>query len=119
MIKVKLLRSTLSRTEDGQRVKYTTGDVFEATEQELKSFGDNLEIIEEQKSEKKANNGQEDSSKLEDKEENAQFTEEELENKNVTGDDGLRSIASELEINGYTNMKKKELIKAILEAQEE
>ena len=107
MKKVKLLNSTLSRTENGQRVTYSKGDTFKATEKELESFRDNLEVIGEVKEDKR--NEQQDTDK---------FTREELKDKNVTGEDGLRSLASDLDISDYNNKKKKKLIEAILEAQE-
>lgn len=113
MIKVKMMNSTLSRTENGRRVRHSAGDEFKVTKKELKAFEDNLKVIKEEAGQPKSSKNQ---SK---KEDNDKYTREELEEKNVTGDEGLRALGSDLGISDYNNMKKKELVKEILKAQEE
>lgn len=43
--KYKLIHGNHMRYEDGHRVVYGPGDVFEPTEAELKAFGDKLELV--------------------------------------------------------------------------
>ncbi|MCK8824727.1 Rho termination factor N-terminal domain-containing protein [Fuchsiella alkaliacetigena] len=130
-MKVKLLRSTFSRTEAGKRVTYKAGEVIEDVSQNTyESFKENMQVIQpgpldENNADGEDNTGdskeQDNSSKESDSAENeeSEYTREELEAKNVTGEDGLRSIGSELGVTDYNNLKKKELIKEILAAQEE